>query len=427
MASVPASIELAYQQLAQGLATVGLAELDLLKAPWADIERGVARLLGGPFDVRRPNHQAIALGVSAVFGKRLVAEHGAFYARNRESPDGMVLGFPDEIIMLSPFGAVVEALSRSNLARLDEVDKEVRAALGRARLAVSARTPRHLTPEDYEHLFDPGLVQLVVLDQARLKELWELPAASFARNVREALDRSTQIPSELRKALQSQIVGAVEGLEPNKTMIDQIGRAGRLIELAPHLAATVEATRAAPEEFWAAVVFPLLFIGAPETFPPLDEEDRAAIREGVDPLYLYLDVVPYQFPAPDEGVLGAFGADAVSLIHPAMGGLAPLRLAGLKLDVIGPALSAFDAVKSRDAFRRFSPSLEQQTGKAVEAREADRVFDEALELIGDLKKVWESRGKGPAAMRRLTEAEAAGEPALSLVRKALQGPRIILV
>ena len=426
MASVPASVELAYQQLTQGLARVGLSPLDPLTAAWTEIEPGVARVLGGPFDVRRPEHQAVALGVAAVFGKRMVNEHGAFYAQNRESPDGVVLGFPDDIVMLSPFGAAVDALTRSKLSQLEDVAKEIRTALGRARLT-SAAPQRKLTPQDYEHLFDPALVQLVVLDRTRLKELWETPAGTLARNMRGALDRATQIPPELKKVVESQILGALGGLDPNKTLIDQIAHAGRLAELAPHLAASVEATRPAPEELWAAVVFPILFIGAPETFPPLDEDDRAAIDEGVDPLYLYLDVVPYQFQTPDEGILGAFGEDAVSLVHPALGGISPLRLVGLKLDALGPALAAFDPAKSRDAFRRFTAWIGQQTGKAVEARQTDRLLDEVAALIAELKKVWDAREKGPAAMRRLTEAEAAGEPALALVRHALQGPRIILV
>lgn len=426
MASVPASVELASQQLAQGLARVGLGSIDLVKAPWTEIEPGVARLLGGAFDPRRPDHQAVALGIAAVFGKRLVSEHGAFYAQNRESPDGVVLGFPDDIVMLSPFGAAVEALTRSKLSQLEDVAKEIRTALGRARLSTAA-PQRRLTPQDYEHLFDPALVQLVLLDRARLKELWETPAGTVARNMRSALDRATQMPADLKKVVESQILAAFGALDPGKTLIDQMAQAGRMIELAPHLTATVEATRPAPEEFWAGVVFPLLFIGAPETLPPLDDEDRAAIDEGIDPMHVYLDVVPYQFQAPDGGVLGAFDENAVSLVHPAMGGLSPLRLLELKLDVLGPALRAFDPAKSRDAFHRFTKSISQQTGKALETRHAEPVFEAVSALIAELKKVWDAREKGPAAMRRLTEAEAVGEPALGLVRNALQGPRIILV
>jgi hypothetical protein len=231
----------------------------------------------------------------------------------------------------------------------------------------------------------------------------------------------------MKKALESQLLGAIAALGPNKTLVDQMAQAGRLVELAPHLVATVEATRPAPEEFWSAVVFPILFIGAPKTFPPIGEEERAALREGVDPLSLYLDIVPYQFPTADEGVLGVFAADAISPVHPAMAALAPLRLVGLKLDAIGPALEAFDPAKSRDAFERFVDFVREQTGQAVEGTQTQRVLEEASLLIRELRAVWDARQKGIPAIRRLTEAEAAGEPALALVRKALQGPRIILV
>src|SRR5919198_3355424 len=225
MASVPPTIELAYRQLADGLSRVGVGTLDLMKAPWPEIERGVARLLGGPFDLRRPEHQAVALGVGAVFGKRLVAEHGAFYAQNRESPDGLVLGFPDAIIMLSPFGAVLDALTRSDLPRLEETAKEIRSALGRARLGVGANAPIRLTPQDYERLFDPALVQFAVLDQARLKELWEMPASTLSRNVREAMDRTTQLAADVKKSLESQLLGAIGTLDPKKTLLEQMAQA----------------------------------------------------------------------------------------------------------------------------------------------------------------------------------------------------------
>jgi hypothetical protein len=49
----------------------------------------------------------------------------------------------------------------------------------------------------------------------------------------------------------------------------------------------------------------------------------------------------------------------------------------------------------------------------------------AMVLLGDLKRAVTTE-KGDLCLRRLTEAEAASEQAVSLVRKALQGPRIIL-
>jgi hypothetical protein len=426
-ASVPPSVELAFQQLAEGFKQVGLPDLDPMKAPWADLEKGVARLLGGPMDLRRPEHQAVALGVAAVFGKRLVEENGAFYAQNRESPDGMILGFPEAVIMLSPISAVMDSLSRSSLARLDDVVKEIRTALGRARLAPTGGKQVRLGPDDYERLFDPGFVQFVALDAEKLKEAWDRPASQLSRNLRDALERTgSQLPAEVKSQIEGQLVGALNALDPQAGLISQIARAGRRVEFAAHLVASSEATRPAPEDFWAAVVLPLLFIGAPARFPPLEEEEREALKKGMDPLFLYLDIVPYEIAAIDEGLLGAIAAEDVGVPHEAMGGLSPLRLLSVKLDRIGPALEKFDPEASKRSFEAFCAYLKEQTGLPVDPAVSLPVMGEASALLKEIRAVWGARQKGMVALRRLTEAEAASEPALAVVRKAMHGPRIIL-
>ncbi|MBX5480728.1 MAG: hypothetical protein IRZ16_02595 [Myxococcaceae bacterium] len=423
---VPASVELALKQLLAGFKAVGLPELDPTKSSWVEIEKGVARLLGGPLDLKRPDHQAVVLGVAAALGVRLAQQDGAFWVHNRESPDGLVLGFPDALVMLSPFGAAMDALSRANLAQLQDVQKEIRAALGRARLSIAAGPQPKLAPEDYERLFDPGFVQFVLLDEQKLKEAWENPVSALTRNLRDALDRVTQVPPELKKQLDAQLLGAVASLDQSKSLISQLGVAGRMVELIAHLAATTEATPPAPEDFWAAVVLPLLFIGTPEKFPPFGHEEKEAVKQGVDPLFLYLDVVPYQMPAEEDGLLGAFGAEDVGLLHPDLRGLSPLRLLSLKLDRIGPALEKLNPAQSKEAFGRFCEYVKQQTGTQPPTGPSERVLGEALTLLGELKKIWDARAKGKTALRRITEAEAASDGALNAVRKALTGPRIIL-
>jgi hypothetical protein len=423
--NVPPQVELAYQRLAEGLRKVGV-EADPLKSTWAELEPGVARLLGGPIDLDRPEHQAVALGISSLLGVRLAQDDGAFWAVNRESPDGWVLGFPDAIIMLSPFGAAMEALSRANLARLDELAREVRTALGRARLAPGA-APARLTPEDYERLFDPAFVQWTVVDEQKLKKAWEEPVSGLLRDVRDGVDRAgPQLPAEVRRQVEAQLVTSLAALDQSKSVLAQVDRAGRLVELVAHLAATVEATPPAPEEFWAGVALPLLFIGKPASFPPLDEEEKEAVKQGVDPLFLYLDVVPYQFPAEEEGLLGAFGDEDVGIPHPALQAVSPLRLFALKLDRLSPAMQGFDPKASREGFDRFLAHVSTETGITVGPGPNHQILDEAFAMVGELKRLWEARTKGQVFLRRLPEAEAAAEGALALVRKAMQGPRIIL-
>ncbi len=422
---IPPQVEGAFQRLVEGLQKVGV-QADPLKVPFAELEPGIARLLGGPLQPQQPEHQVVVLGVSSLLGIRLAQDDGAFWAVNRESPDGWVLGFPDAIIMLSPFGAALEAVARANLGRLDELQKEVRAALGRARLTPGA-APARLSPEDYERLFDPAFVQWSVVDEGKLERAWEAPVSGLLRDVRDGIERAgAQLPPEVRRQVEGQLVQALAAMDPSKSVLAQVDRAGRLTELVAHLAGSTETTRPAPEEFWAGVALPVLFIGAPTAFPPLDDEEKEAVKRGTDPLFLYLDMVPYQHPAEEEGLMGAFGDEDVALPHPALEQVAPLRLFHVKLDRIAPLLEGFDPAAARAGFEAFLEHLSKESGITVGPGPSQQVLDEAFAMLGELRTLWSGRGEGRLFLRRMPEAEAAAEGALALIRKAMNGPRIIL-
>ena len=55
---VPPHLEDAFAQVNQAYQAVQGSEIDLHKTAWAEIEKGIVKLLGGAFDPRRPEHQA---------------------------------------------------------------------------------------------------------------------------------------------------------------------------------------------------------------------------------------------------------------------------------------------------------------------------------------------------------------------------------
>jgi hypothetical protein len=233
------------------------------------------------------------------------------------------------------------------------------------------------------------------------------------------------MPAEAKAQFEQQIVGTLQRLPAEGPVVAAAELAPRLPELVAHLFGTKGATGAAPEEFWIEVAMPLLHIGVPANFPPLEAEELEAFKQGADPLALFLDVVPHQFPAPDEGLLGTFAPDDIQLVHPGFENVGRLRLAKVNRDRVKPLLDAFDPAKTKDALARFTEYVEKSAGqKAAQSREAQQILDASLVLLGDLKKALAE--PGDLAFRRLTEAEAASEAALSLVRKSLYGPRIIL-
>lgn len=422
---MPPQLEAAVTHLSSAIEKIEGKPVDLVKTPWPELEKSIIKVLGGPFDVRRQEHQIVALGLSGAFSQRLGADHGAFWFPYREAPEQGAVGFPEALIMLSPFGAVVEALRSAKLAALDDVQKDLRNTL--AQVKFSGGAAQRLSPEDYMRLFDPAFAQFIAIDGAKVKQTWALAPERVASDLRDAINRAPRLTPEVKKQMEQQLVTALTRLEPGKPLLSQAARAPRVLEMMSVLFGAVQNTGAAAEEFWAEVVMPLLHIGAPATFPPLDDQEVEVAKQGVDPLFLFVDLVPYQFKAAEEGLVGAFDGDSLSLPDPAFEGAAQVRLIKLNPAGIKPALEAFDAAKTRDAIARFGVEVARKVGPTPApqgAEEAKMMLDAALAVLGELKALV-ATGKD-VYFRRLTEAEASSEPALTLVRQALSAPRIIL-
>ena len=134
---------------------------------------------------------------------------------------------------------------------------------------------------------------------------------------RRDLSRAPRLPPEAKKQLEQQLVSAVQRLDAGKPVVASAARAPRVVETVGLLYGTQAATGPAAEEFWTEMVMPLLFTGAPTTFPPLYEQELAAAKSGVDPLFLFVDVVPHQFKSPEEeGLLGAFPGNTLAVPAP---------------------------------------------------------------------------------------------------------------
>ncbi|HYH98244.1 hypothetical protein [Hyalangium sp.] len=428
---VPPHVYQAQAQLAADLENVEGKPVDLLKAPWGDVEKSVLKLVGGAFQANRREQQMLALGLAGAFAARLSSEHQAFWFPNRDSPEGFSLGFPAAIIMLSPFGAVMDGMSQGNLSMLEKLAADIRNSLGQVRFnagaAMSLGGQPKLGPADYQRLFDPGFLQFVVLDPAKAKSTFESKPDSLARDVKDALGRTQPpLPQESRQQFEGQIVMSLQRLEASKPLAEQVERAPRLVELMAHMVATVGGTGCAPEEFWGEIVLPLLFIGVPQQFPPLDEEELEAYKQGAEPLALFVDMVPHAHKAPEEGLLGTFEMTEIGLPHPSFSKVGALRLLQVDPSRIRGLLEQFDPDKTLDVVKRFTQYLAEKSGKpAEESPQGKEMMQAAMMLLADLKRAVTTE-QGPLCLRRLTEAEAASEQALALVRKAMQGGRIIL-
>jgi len=430
MASSSGHLDAATRQLSAALAKVEGKPIDVARAPWPEIEQGVIKLLRGPYRPDLPEHQLVAFGLAGALAERLIASDHAFWFPHREAPEGAMLGFPEALLMISPLQAVLEALSRSKLEALDEVTADIRRVLGEARFAPAPGGPVRLRPEDYARLFDPGFLQFMVVDARRAQELWAAKPSAVGADVRSALARVSpqKLPPESRNQFEQQLSGSLARLDPARSIGDQVAQAPRLAELLLTLSAGTRQTGSAPDEFWTDGVLPLLFTGAPTTYPPLDPEDLEAARKGLDPLALYLDTVPYTTPAPEDGLLGIFPLQEVGVPHPGLAASGMPRLLTVPRTALQPALDRFDPRATRASLEGFDRYLAEKAGQPVAATpQGQQMEDAALGLLGELQQMLKGApADAQLVLRRLTETEALSDGALIAVREALQGPRIIL-
>jgi len=424
----PLQIRAAIEQLKAATRSVGGLPIDELSTPWREIEKSIIKLLGGAFSIQRADHQAVALGLAGIFAARLISQHQGFWFPNREALEGAAIGFPEALLVVSPFGAVVEALSRGDLSRLDLVAKEIATSLAQVRFSPAAGgSPTRLTAEDYRHIFDPSFVQFVAIDPTKAKGAADAKVGEVILGLRNAISRAgARIPNEARALIDARIIAALERLDGSKALREQAARAPRVFELVTHLFASVGVSGLAPEEFWEGVVFPLLHIGVPTDFPPMESEDIAAFSKGLDPLLLFADVIPYRTSAPEDGPLGAFAAGEISLFDPAVPA-SMVRLLKLNPGRLQSLLDALDLHALQTTVQRFTDHLEQRAGRPPAGNpRSSALLKPAVELLADLQRLWKTAG-ATTCMRHLTEAEAALEPSVSELRTTLQGPRIILL
>jgi hypothetical protein len=427
---VPPMMAAALDQLRRMLVGPDGKPIDPIAADWNEVEKGVILLLGGSFTPQNQRHLDVAFMLAAALAERLRRELGAFWFQNRSNPHGATVGFPDAMVVFSPIEAVFEALGRAKLTMLSGLADELRKTIARGRGPGQGGS---FGPEDYQRLFDPGLLQFVALDPAALSRALEAPAESTASDFEFAFTKmSRQIPEEARHQVATEIGGALRGLAGNATLGDQIAKAPPLAEFVALAAAAQATTGIAPVEFWEQLLVPLLHIGAADSFAELDDEELEAYRQGADPLLLYVDVVPYRTPAADEdGVLGAFPDEHVALLDERFAG-GPVRLVKLDAAALTPLLATFDPAAVRASVEKFAALCAEAAGGAVPQPPTTPgrpgLRDVVLMLAENLKHlVALAQDKGLwLVLRKATESEAASEPILQDLRRALHEPRIVL-
>jgi len=433
----PMQIPQAIEELRRALQAALGQPVDPLTAEWSALEPGIARLLGGAFNPQNPNHGGVAFLVAAALGERLCRDLNGFWFPNRAAPAGAAIGFADALIVVSPLDVALQALSRAQLGLFEQVKKDLSEALGQARAQQAMHIgARKLGPDDFRRFFDPGLLQFMAVDQAKAQEAWHGDAGAAVRDISDALSRlPARVPEDVKKQMRDQLVGTLQRLDQGVPLGTQVAKAPPLLELVGLLAGQKQETRFAPAELWQDILLPLLHIGAVKEFPPLDEEEVEAFKNGAEPLLVFVESVPFKTPVADEdGLLGVFPPESISLLDPAFQNVPATRLLQASVEPLKEVCRGFDVQAMRASIETFTAYLVEKAGQPAaqpedgDARQGPPLREVSLALLSELCEVVKAveEGKGVLCLRRATEAEASSEPAISELRQAMQAPRIIL-
>ncbi len=154
--------------------------------------------------------------------------------------------------------------------------------------------------QHYIRLHTVPLGQWMSMDFVRLAKLWnEEPVSALVEAIKESGPRLGPGNAQVVE----QVVAAISKAKQDQPIAKQTGDRG-LFEAIAQIIALRRATAPVAIDILERVVMPALHVGMPEKFPPLDEDDLGNLRKGIEMFAFFVEVIPHQFQADDEGFLG---------------------------------------------------------------------------------------------------------------------------
>jgi hypothetical protein len=141
-----------------------------------------------------------------------------------------------------------------------------------------------------------------------MDRLWNRAAA---RDLIKEVRKSAKRLGEANAPVIEKVVEAMSKANQEQPLGLQTGDRG-LFEAAAQIIALRRTTAPVAMDILEKYVMPAMHIGIPDQFPPLDDDDLAALRRGIELFALFVEVIPHKHPADDSGFLGAIPNEDMS-------------------------------------------------------------------------------------------------------------------
>jgi flagellar motor protein MotB len=238
--------------------------------------------------------------------------------------------------------------------------------------------------QHYIRLHTVPLGQWMSMDFARLSNLWnDAPVAKLI----EALKESGPRLGPQNMQIVEQVVTAISRAKQDEPIAKQTNDRG-LFEAIAQIIGLRRATQPVAIDILERVVMPAMHVGMPEKFPPLDEDDLANLRKGIELFAFFVEIVPHKFQADDEGFLGSIPHEHLTTPYADRN---VLEIGKGDWVVVNPAhflpmLQEYDAQKLLDKYDEFVKYI-RAIPDAPNRRDDGRMLAEtAIRALADLKQ-----------------------------------------
>ncbi|MEZ4403103.1 MAG: hypothetical protein R3B06_23975 [Kofleriaceae bacterium] len=336
-------------------------------------------------DLKDETHWDIWFSFGAWIGETLRRRHGGHWILFGDDPHTWRIGFSKIFLEIAPFVFGEQLLRmgsgaiRKMITEIEKIrEQHAEAAAGDPQAGLDRFLPQH-----YLRLHTVPLGQWMAMDFATVAKLWnEAPTRDLIAAVREGGKR---LPPQNQQIVERVCEALARGNQ-DKPVNEQTGDRG-LFEAVAQIVGMRRATAPIAIDILERVVVPTMHVGVPEGFPPLDDDDLANLRKGVEMFVFFVEVVPHKHQADDEGFLGSIPHEHLSTPYADRN---TLEIGKGDWVVVNPAylapmLADFDADKLLDKYDDFVKYVGSQPDAPRRRDDGRMLAETAIAALADLK------------------------------------------
>jgi hypothetical protein len=261
-------------------------------------------------DLKDESHWEIWFDFGAWLGETLRRRHGGHWLLMGEDSKTWRVGFSKVMLEIAPF-LFAEQLMRMGSGALRKMVTEIeriRAQHNEQKERDGGKEVDRFLAQHYVRMHTVPLGQWMAIDFTKIIHLWgTAPVKELIAAIRENQPR---MPPQ-NQGVVEQVVAALGKANQDKPVAEQTKDRG-LFEAVAQITSLRKVTAPIAIDILERVVVPAMHVGIPDKFPPLDEDDLASLRKGIELFVFFIEVVPHKFQADDAGFLGSIPHEDLS-------------------------------------------------------------------------------------------------------------------